>query len=352
VTGDRARARARQQIEDLARSDVDLDTLRLEAIGILRRAIGFERWCWPSTDPAAALHLHGVGELDNWPAVAQCILLEQTEDRYNAIARLAAGRRRTATLFCETGGDVAASPRWQAGLRPWGIGDELRSAHVDALGMWGFIDLLRDSGDRPFDEDDVALVDEVGPTLTAALRRRAARQDVPVDAPPPAGAGVLLLDEQLTVRSWTSAAAAWLDALGPPDATLPLVLGVAARTLALRRDIASHPGDRVRVRARTGHWAVVEGAVLEGGAAQSIAITIRPATPDDLIDLVCASYFLSGRERQLARVLLAGRDTLAVSRQLGISRHTVQDHLKSIFVKTGVHSRRELVALLRSGTAS
>jgi DNA-binding CsgD family transcriptional regulator len=51
-------------------------------------------------------------------------------------------------------------------------------------------------------------------------------------------------------------------------------------------------------------------------------------------------------------VLLAGRDTHAVSRQLGISRHTVQDHPKSIFVKTGVHSRRELVALVRSGTAS
>jgi len=50
--------------------------------------------------------------------------------------------------------------------------------------------------------------------------------------------------------------------------------------------------------------------------------------------------------RQVVRLLVAGLDTRTFTERLFISAHTVQDHLKSVFQKTGSHSRRELLAKL------
>ena len=49
------------------------------------------------------------------------------------------------------------------------------------------------------------------------------------------------------------------------------------------------------------------------------------------------------RETELLDLLVAGADTKAVAEVLHLSHHTVQDHLKSIFAKTGARTRRVLV---------
>jgi DNA-binding CsgD family transcriptional regulator len=50
--------------------------------------------------------------------------------------------------------------------------------------------------------------------------------------------------------------------------------------------------------------------------------------------------------------LLAGDDTRAMTERFVISRHTVQDHLKPVFAKLGVRSRREVVARFSGATPS
>ena len=45
----------------------------------------------------------------------------------------------------------------------------------------------------------------------------------------------------------------------------------------------------------------------------------------------------------------ADLSTAAISDALHISAHTVRDHLKAVFDKVGVRSRRELVGLILSG---
>ena len=50
-----ARGRARSALVRLARAELDNDSFQYEAAAILRRAVGFDWWCWPLADPDAGL---------------------------------------------------------------------------------------------------------------------------------------------------------------------------------------------------------------------------------------------------------------------------------------------------------
>lgn len=59
-----------------------------------------------------------------------------------------------------------------------------------------------------------------------------------------------------------------------------------------------------------------------------------------------AAYGLSRREAEVATLVLRGTSTREIADALHISGHTVQDHLKAVFDKIGVRSRRDLVGRL------
>jgi DNA-binding NarL/FixJ family response regulator len=102
-------------------------------------------------------------------------------------------------------------------------------------------------------------------------------------------------------------------------------------------------GAHALLRAVDGRWVMIEAAPLEGRAEGEIAITLRAASPSETSGLLCRAYALTRRERDVVVALVDGLDTRAVSERLFISQHTVQDHLKSVFEKSGIHSRRELL---------
>ena len=63
-----------------------------------------------------------------------------------------------------------------------------------------------------------------------------------------------------------------------------------------------------------------------------------------MFDLVCLGYGLTTRETEVAVMLVQGLDTANIARRLFVSEHTIYDHIVSIFAKSGVHSRRGLLA--------
>lgn len=55
---------------------------------------------------------------------------------------------------------------------------------------------------------------------------------------------------------------------------------------------------------------------------------------------------LSARELEVARLISVGRQTKQVAYDLGVSQHTVENHLRRIYAKLAVHNRAALASLI------
>ncbi len=98
-----------------------------------------------------------------------------------------------------------------------------------------------------------------------------------------------------------------------------------------------------RVLSRSGTWVVLHGARMLTHGERQVAVIIEAATRARIFPLLVSAYGLTEREQEVTELVLAGSSTAEIATQLVISPHTVQQHLKAIFDKTGVNSRRDLV---------
>jgi DNA-binding CsgD family transcriptional regulator len=341
------RNRCRERLDLLGDSAAESEVLRREAIEILRSAIGFDRWCTLLLDPDTLVISQGIGHIDWYAELPRLNLSEASFGDVTSHAVLARSRSHVGILSAATGGQLARSARWRDVLGAHGVGDELGCVAADELGCWGDFRLFRNSDDPVFSADDAQLMRDASALLARGLRRSAASPMAAADTTPDA-MGVQLLADDLSPCGATPAARDWFGALNPAGIPFPhgipgLVWNVVGRLVALESGEDSARPPRVRARTGCGRWAVVEAARVEGGAA-GIAVTIRAAGAEDVLGLVARASGLTPRERELVALLLEGLDTRELAQRLFISRHTVQDHLKSIFAKIGVSSRRELLS--------
>jgi DNA-binding CsgD family transcriptional regulator len=334
--------RASRDIAALAASGLGVADMHAAAIRLIDNKVGTDLTCWATIDPETlVISTMTSGEaripLEYEPLLAAS---EYSPDEPHRFASLALRREPLAKLSDLPERDRNRSSRLNTIWRPLGLNNELRVLFLDDGTCWGAAGMVR--AGRDFTDRETDFLAAVAPTIASATRlavRSEAAAVRPVGIP-----AIVVLGLRGELRAATPAAQEWQQRL---DEIAPGRFQVMMQVMASGAQAAKSGSFRARLRDAAGKWAVLQASPLTGGDEDQIAVTIEPASGDQLMSLLLVAYGLTAREREVCREVIAGHSTADMASRLFISNNTVQDHLKSIFAKVSVRSRGELVARLR-----
>lgn len=332
----------------LLHRDLDLAGYFKAADRALQRAVPFDASCWLSLDPGGIMPTSHFSREYTVTHLMELAANEFLEEDVNKFADLARAPRPVGILSQLTDGEPWRSPRHARFLAPLGFadGDELRAVFKDGGSAWGAVALHRRHAS--FTDSDAKAVADIGGLLAHGIRRailRSALNAVGDDEQP----GLIVLRRDDSVDSMTAAAGRWLGELIDSTATqggTPLTIASVAQVARRAAAGLSDETATVRLPRRTGGWMRLDASLLEGAEPGRVAIIISAAREPEVARLIAHAYGLSEREKDVTRLVLHGHSTVEMAESLHLSPYTVQDHLKAVFEKVGVRSRRELVAHL------
>lgn len=326
-----------------------------EAAARLKKAVPFDGACWHTLDPGSDLitqhRLQGLP--DRFAVLANN---EYAVEDVNKFDQLARAGQKAATLSQATGGHPERSPRFRDLLTPAGLGPELRSAFVADRATWGALILVRRAGQPEFEDRDIELLSRASPLFARAIRRGLITEACEPACAVPDAPGVLELDASGQLIRASSSAEPLLAELsgstleaGVRSAAIQAVAS-ATRTAIATAGAARTPGlPSSTVKAPTGRWLVLHGSLLGTKSSGEVAVFIQRAHPTLIAPLLLKAYGLTAREQEVTQLMLKGATTIQAAQRLAISPHTVTDHIKAIYEKTGARTRGELSATLFFG---
>lgn len=253
---------------------------------------------------------------------------------------LVARKASVSVLSESTRGELSADVYYRDILRPLGMSDEMRIVLRHGPYVWGLLVWCR-SGAAGFSTRDLAAARRLASPVADAVRASLVLEgadtgDLP-DAP-----GLTMLDNDHTIISSSPTAERWLDELqesGASDRRTPNTL----RALVARAVAEPQGPTRSCAYTAAGRWAALHAWPLGDGRT---AVSIGPAGLTDLMAVILDVYALTPREREVTGHVLRGQSTKQIATALRLSSYTVQDHLRAVFDKVGVGSRRELMSTI------
>lgn len=322
----------------------------------LRRVVDADAMCWHTLDPVTRLMTSdapqeliraGVYTAETAAeAGARIVAAEYLAEDVNSFAGLATRRVPVGILSEATRGTPRRSARYRDVLAPSGIPFELRAAFVSRGRSWGAVHVARREAAGDFARADAEALARIATTVAegirTSLRFDAARRPEDVTSP-----GMVVLDAANRVELITAPARELLAELRSPAAaggeeTPPTAL-VALAAFARGRALADPGGDVVAVPGPRG-WITLHASLPEGAGSGRVAIVLERSASPQTTTLRLETHGVTAREREIAILLARGLSNAEIATELVLSPYTVQDHVRSLFEKTRVGSRQELVA--------
>lgn len=326
---------ARRSIAEYAQGSPFADTVMRS----VDSAVGFDGYCLFAVDPITGLRCAMYSENALKTPTWRLVLNETVEQDYNRYTELMR-RPGHAGVLAHRKAPEPASPRLHEILRPEGFRSELRLVLVDGGRYWGALSLFRDEQRHPFTDLDAENAAALAGPLAVALRHHQVRRTGAAQEARPAG--VVLVDHEGRILDVSPEAQQWLGNLASDGVTVDDISRVVYE-VALAASSGSHQ-PLSRVRTADGRWLVISGSKTPVPPVD-VTVIIQPADVSQVLPAFGAWSGLTQRESEVLELVVAGLAAKQIAKRLNLSVLTVNDHLRSIYRKTDVSGRDELMAL-------
>lgn len=335
-----------RSLKRLCYAGLDSVSFRREVAARVVPRLGFDAHAFSTCDPDTGLMTHTVAE--GVPPDLARLYLEELYPRHCACLTMDLPRVGVGVYTSERNAPAMARELGVAGIR-W----QLHASFASGGRLWGTWCLMREAGSRTADARGRALLERLVPHIARGLQAAALidRGVAGGSREREGGAGVLVLDARHRPLLRTALASSWLadladDGLSLADGLPMSVYALASRLRRHRVDVATTV--RARARGASGRWYTLRASLAEPDAHGDGAtvVVVQPAAVREIAGLLTQLYDLSSREREVVAAVARGESTKAIAASLGVSTHTILEHIDRACHKIGVRGRKALVAKL------
>lgn len=316
----------------------------------LKTILPYEAYCFTTVDPHTLLSTGAITderiELLH-PDLFENEYLEQDVNRYTFLIE---EKTYCNTLYEGTRGELASSNRFSKILSPAKFHDELRAVLVYKERCYGFLTLFRTQEQGLFSVEEIAYMKRSIPSLAKGLKDSVYRsyQTSKMMNATSVETGIIILNQDFDIISTNQTGVNLLEWLYKQENIESNRLPRPIRAICSQVTSSFSTNDSKIVLHAFNHlFMSIKASPLLASSSQ-IALLIERIGPHEMTRLLLELFNLTKREHELVEELLKGKSTKMIADRLYISSYTVQDHLKSIFNKTGVNSRRELVGKINA----